>query len=210
MPLSVLPSYLYYCFVSGITPGPANLTSFSTAIRLGRRPALRQWTGLFTGFFLIAMLSVFVIYFIGSRCTEYIRMFVFIGAAYIVWLAIHILRSSPVPAEGEPETPERKEKRGFREGTFLFGLITNLTNVKIMVFCLTALAGFVLPYTASFGKLLLWGCTLPFTGPVCNLVWLFLGSGLQKLFLNHRRLLNALMAVSLIGCAVYMVLSTYF
>lgn len=35
MPVEIIPSFLFYCFVSGITPGPANLCSLSLALRRG-------------------------------------------------------------------------------------------------------------------------------------------------------------------------------
>ena len=47
MPVSLIPSFLIYCFVGAITPGPANLCSLGAALRYGRGPALRQWRGLF-------------------------------------------------------------------------------------------------------------------------------------------------------------------
>jgi cysteine/O-acetylserine efflux protein len=55
MPILLIPSFLLYCFVGGITPGPANLCSLGAALRYGRGPALRQWRGLFCGFFLDSM-----------------------------------------------------------------------------------------------------------------------------------------------------------
>ena len=45
MPLSVLPPFLLYCFITAITPGPANLCSLSASLRgraaaeLSQRPA---------------------------------------------------------------------------------------------------------------------------------------------------------------------------
>ena len=36
MPVSVIPSFLLYCYVTAITPGPANLCSLSAALRLGQ------------------------------------------------------------------------------------------------------------------------------------------------------------------------------
>lgn len=80
-----------------------------------------------------------------------------------------------------------------------------LTNVKIMVFCLTALASYVLPYTSSFWSLLAVGLFLPFTGPVANLVWLFAGASLQKLLAGHRRTVDIVMAAALALCAVSLV-----
>ena len=49
MPSSILPTFLIYCFVSAITPGPANLCSLVSAMKYGKKQALLQWRGLFTG-----------------------------------------------------------------------------------------------------------------------------------------------------------------
>jgi cysteine/O-acetylserine efflux protein len=74
-----------------------------------------------------------------------------------------------------------------------------------MVFCLTALSAYVLPYNSSFRMLLGVGLFLPFTGPIANLLWLFAGASLQKLFTNHRKAVDIVMAVSLALCAVSLV-----
>ena len=62
----------------------------------------------------------------------------------------------------------------------IVGVLVQLTNVKIMIYCLTAMSGYVLPYSRDFRHLLAVGLFLPFTGPVCNLLWLFPGGSLQK------------------------------
>lgn len=194
MPASMLPSFLLYCYIGAITPGPANLTSLAAALRYGRKPALRQWRGIFFGFFLVSMASVLVTWLLGTMLNEYVGYLAWVGAAYILWMAWHMLRSSGVEAEGNPDQP-----------TFRRGLLVQLTNVKIMVFCLTALASYVLPYTDSFWWLLGVGLFLPFTGPVANLVWLFAGASLQKLFSRHRRAVDIVLALSLVACAVSLV-----
>ena len=48
MPISMVPSFLIYCYVGAITPGPANLCSLGAALRYGTGPALGQWRGLAT------------------------------------------------------------------------------------------------------------------------------------------------------------------
>lgn len=194
MPISMLPSFLLYCYVGAITPGPANLCSLSAALRYGKGPALGQWRGLFTGFFLVSMASVAVTYLLGALLNQYVRYLAWVGAAYILWLAWHMLRSAGVEAADDPAYP-----------SFRNGLLVQLTNVKIMVFCLTALTSYVLPYTGSFWALLAVGLFLPFTGPVANLAWLFAGASLQRLFADHRRAVDVVMAVSLVLCAVSLV-----
>ena len=194
MPVSLIPSFLIYCFVGGITPGPANLCSLGAALRYGRGPALRQWRGLFCGFFLDSMGAVAVTWLLGAALDRYVGALSWIGAAYLLWMAWHMLRPGGADPDRDPAAP-----------TFLTGLLVNLTNVKVIIFCIAALSGYVLPYNSSIWALLAVGLFLPFTGPVCNLVWLFAGASLQKLFARHRRTVDAAMALSLALCAVSLV-----
>ncbi len=194
MPAALIPSFLLYCFVGGITPGPANLCSLGAALRYGRGPALRQWRGLFCGFFLDAMGAAALTWLLGAAMNEYVGMLSWVGAAYLLWMAWHMLRSSGLDLDHDPAAP-----------SFRTGLLVNLTNVKVIIFCITALSGYVLPYNNSLWALLPVGIFLPFTGPACNLVWLFAGVSLQKLFANHRRTVDLVMALSLALCAVSLV-----
>ena len=194
MPVSLIPSFLLYCFVGAITPGPANLCSLSAALRYGPREALRQWRGIFIGFAIVSLLSVLVTWFIGAAMNQYVGVLSWIGAAYILWMAWHMLRSAGVSADDDPARP-----------TFRTGLLVQLTNVKVMVFCLAALSGYVLPYNRSFPALLAVGLFMPFTGPMANLVWLFAGASLQNLFSRHRKAVDRVMALSLALCAVSLV-----
>ncbi len=197
MPVSLIPSFLFFCSVTCSTPGPANLCSLAAAMRYGRRQALIQWRGLFTGFAVISIISVLLTYFLGTVIGPYIRYLSFIGAAYILWLAFRILRSDP---EAE------NEKEAAQNCGFLTGLLIQFTNVKVMVFCLTALASYVLPYRSDLASLLLTGILLPFiSGPPWNLVWLFAGAALRDFFIRHTRPLNIAMALALAACAVSLV-----
>ena len=202
MPFSLLPSFFSYCFINGITPGPANLCSLSTAMNEGKQAALRQWTGLFTGFALVALGSVLITAFLGNVLGERVRFLAWIGAGYLLWMAWGLLR----PVIFQTGEEEQHKGRTIGRATFWTGLFIQLTNVKIMVFCMTALASYVLPYTHSFLPLLAVGLFLPFTGPVCNLAWLFTGVKLQRLFRQHKKAISILMAISLVYCAVSLVL----
>lgn len=194
MPVSLIPSFLIYCFVGAITPGPANLCSLGAALRYGRGPALRQWRGLFCGFFLDSMGAVAVTWLLGAALDRYVGALSWVGAAYLLWMAWHMLRPGGADPDRDPAAP-----------TFLTGLLVNLTNVKVIIFCIAALSGYVLPYNSSIWALLAVGLFLPFTGPVCNLVWLFAGASLQKLFARHRRTVDVAMALSLALCAASLV-----
>lgn len=194
MPVELIPAFLFYCLVSSITPGPANLCSLASALNFGKKQALIQWRGLFTGFTIVSLSSVFTTYFIGTVIGEYVSFLSYIGAVYILWLAWNIWKS------GDPSDAVARERCNFYTGLFV-----NLTNVKIMIYCLTALSAYVLPYRQDFFSLLAVGLFLPFTGPVANLVWIFAGAALKTFFSRYRRPLNTVMALSLVFCAYSMV-----
>lgn len=140
------------------------------------------------------MASTLVTYFLGAVLDQYVGFLSWVGAAYMLWLAWHTLRSSAGPEGQAPDAPG-----------FLTGFFVQLTNAKIMLFCLVALSSYVLPYSHSFRSLLAVGLFLPLTGPLANLVWLFAGAALQKLFAGHRRAVDAVMAAALALCAFSLV-----
>ena len=194
MPTSLIPSFLVFCYVGAITPGPANICSLSAALRYGKKAALVQWRGIFVGFACVSMASVLITWLLGNALSEYVGILSWVGAAYILRMAWHTLRSSGIQTDKDPAKP-----------SFRSGLLLQLTNVKIMVCCLTAMTGYVLPYTRSFWSLLAVGIFMPFTGPIANLLWLFAGASMQKLFENHRRAVDIVMAAALALCAISLV-----
>lgn len=191
IPAQVIPSFIFYVYIIAITPGPANLCSLGTAMQYGRKVAMKQWTGLFTGFSIVSVSSALLCYFLGTALNDKVKYLSFIGAAYLLYLAFHILKST------YSDNPENVKVPGFFRG-----LLVQLTNVKVMISCITAISTFVLPYTQSFIPVFITGLLLPLTGPVANLLWLFAGDALQKFFVNHTKAVNVGMALSLLLCAV--------
>ena len=194
MTLEIALSFLLYALVSGITPGPANLCSLSVAMGSGKSIAIRQWYGLFTGYTIVSLVSVFIVYFISRAFENFIEIFSFVGAIYIAYLATSLLIQAFKPLE--------ELRNNSTTGSFRTGLFVQLTNVKIMVFCLTAITTYMLPHHQDFPHLFLLGLLLPLTGPICNLAWLFAGVLLQGLFQKHHRIFYTLMGLSLLYCAI--------
>lgn len=202
IPLEILPTFLFYSFIASITPGPANLSSLSLALSRGKNVALKQWVGLFTGFTIVSLISGFVAFFVGTALNEYAKVLSVVGAAYILWLAVHLLREKMVQECASENMAAASSAQYFRRGIFV-----QLTNVKIMFFCVTVQTTFLLPYNHSLLSVLLLALLLPFIGPVCNLAWLFTGAALQRFFVHYQKQVNAVMAGSLVLCAASIVLN---
>lgn len=189
--IQIIISFFVFAYIAAITPGPANLTSLATSLQYGKKAAFRQWTGIFIGFTIDSIVSVFLVYFVGTILIQYVKWFSLAGAVYLIYLSVHMLRQN-----------YNTDVSNVKEPGFWRGIFVQLTNVKVMMSCITSLSSYILPNTQNFWVLFLFGALLPLTGPVCNLLWLFAGLSLQKLFVKHQKLINIIMAASLFACAV--------
>ncbi len=190
----MLPSLLLYILALGYTPGPSNLCAFHSGIHFGRRRAMRIWWGFAIGFLIIDTVLVLVTHFLGDFLGPYVKFLSYAGAVYMVCLAVFILMKSGQSKEDMARTCTVKA-----------GVIIEVTNVKVWMFCLTALGTFVLPYSSSFVDLAKVGLLLTLAGPVANLVWLVAGAGLNSLTEKYGRAIDVILASLLVLCAVLLV-----
>lgn len=196
--ISAIPSFVFYCFVQGITPGPANLCSLSTTMRYGTVVALRQWVGLLIGFFLVALASVGIAWGAQEWFSRILPGLSMMGALYVIWLAWKTLR----PARKDHGDAEMKP-------TILSGILVQVSNVKVILVCLSALLAYVVPYTQQISALLAFGMAMPFIGLGCNMAWIIAGSQLRAWYEHHRRSTDIVMAAALLLCALGMVVPIF-
>lgn len=193
--LSAFPPFFAYCFVQGITPGPANLCSLSTTMRHGTAAALRQWLGLLIGFFVVSLIAVCITWGAQEWFDQALPALSVLGAAYVAWLAFKMLRPASEKTDGAGGRP-----------TVFGGFLIQVTNVKVVLICLTALVAYVAPYTQQLGVLLFFGLIIPLVGLSCNMVWILAGVRLQTWYAAHRRAADIAMASALLLCALGMIL----
>ncbi|WP_304856234.1 hypothetical protein [Adlercreutzia caecimuris] len=191
---ATLVGLAFYCFVQGITPGPANLCSLATTLRYGRTLAVRQWYGLIAGFYAVSFASVLVVWTVGQVASGLMGWLTVAGAAYVLWLAWTMVAP-------------RREGHGLYEvkPTAASGFLLQITNVKILVLCLTALCSYVLPLSDHPLALVAAGLVMPLIGIGCNLAWIYAGELLRSFYERHRRRVDGVMAASLALCAATMV-----
>lgn len=194
MPSQMLPSLLLYILALGYTPGPSNLCAFHSGIHFGRRHAMRVWWGFVIGFLFIDTTLVLVTHFLGDILGPYVKYLSYAGALYMLSLAVMIIVKSG----------QSKEDMA-KSCTVRTGIIIEVTNVKVWMFCLTALGTFVLPYSSSFVELAKVGVLLTLAGPVANLVWLVAGAGLNSLTERYGRLIDIILAAVLVLSAALLV-----
>lgn len=195
MPDNLLPALLIQIFAVGCTPGPANIYSLTMAVRHGHAEALKMWLGLLIGASIAVCVMALLIHFIGEALGGYVVWLKYFGAAYIVYLAYLIWKSGT------------SGRSGGRDCSFLSGMTVQLTNAKILLFELGTFSTFVLPYSRELSDLFPVAALLLVAGPGANLVWLLAGSFLSDFFKRYHRQVDAVSAVLLLLCALYIILS---
>jgi threonine/homoserine/homoserine lactone efflux protein len=172
------------------TPGPNNIMSMNNAKNAGFRRGIIFSLGISAGIFLVMILCLLfstVLYTVVPKIQLPMKI---LGAAYMVFLIIKTL----VPAK------EHEIKNS--NGSFLMGALLQFINPKIMIYGITAMSSFILPFYKEIPVLLLFAFLLSFMGFTATICWALFGSLFSLLFSKHEKLLNIIMAVLLLYCAI--------
>jgi len=190
VPIELFPAFLLYALVCEITPGPVNLYALSAGLRYERRRLWGFLAGALTGFSIVMAVSVLLTLTIGEALGRYVGWLRYLGAAYILFLAFQMARGGGELSDREVDAP-----------TFRTGCLLQVSNVKTILFCVTTLSVYVLPYTRAPLTLLLYGMALPVSGAACTAVWLLAGSVLRRFFQRWNRAVSLVLALLLALCA---------
>ena len=188
MPMAVLSNFLIYCVINAFTPGPGNILALNTVTNYGYKKGKPLFFGIFAGYYVVQILCAIFVYGVNSLLPNVMEVMKYIGAAYILWLAIHIVFSKPSTENAE------------QSASFLKGFMLQLVNVKIYMFGVTALTGYVVGYMFSFPALLFFELVIATIGTIATCTWIGLGVLIQKFYLRHFRVINIILALTLLEC----------
>lgn len=184
-------SFLTYTVVTSATPGPNNIMSMSNGSRKGFRKAIPFNLGIWVGFSAVMLLCTAFCSMISSLIPKIKLPMLIVGAAYMLYLAWETYRSS-----GDIE--ENHSRDGFLSGLFL-----QFINPKIYICCIMSMEAYILPfYNGNYPALFGFAMLIAFIGFVFTLCWSAFGSIFKRLFSEHAKLMNTIMALLLVYCAV--------
>ncbi len=133
MNIDIFP-LISFVIITTFTPGPNNISSASMGIIYGYNKTIRFIFGITSGFFLLMLLCAFLSSTLLSIIPVSERYLRWIGALYIVWLAVGILRSNK--SFKETNDPPKAFAKGF---------ILQLINPKATIYGLTLYSTFLSP-----------------------------------------------------------------
>ena len=167
MTASALNSLAAYVLISSFTPGPGNIMSLNAITRHGWRKGKSTILGVCVGYFAVQAICVMFIYELSQYAAPIMEALKYIGAAYLIWLAVRIIRSKPDFSGGESAP------------TFLSGFLLQFVNVKIYFYGMTVLSGYIIPYYAKLGEMAAAQCIITGVGCVASLVKIKTASGVS-------------------------------
>ncbi|EGJ48185.2 hypothetical protein HMPREF0866_01144 [Ruminococcaceae bacterium D16] len=189
-------SFLTYAVVTAVTPGPNNIMSMSNGSRKGFRGAMPFNLGIWVGFSLVMLLCTAFCDGLSALIPKIKLPMLAAGALYMLYLAWETFRSSG-------EIREDHSRDGFWSG-----LALQFINPKIYLYCILSMEAYILPfYHGQLLPLTAFALLLAFIGFVFTLCWSAFGSAFRFLFSRHTRVVNTVMALLLVYCAVSLFLA---
>jgi cysteine/O-acetylserine efflux protein len=192
----LLIPFLSYSFLTIFTPGPANVSASALGSRIGYRRSLPYLVGMAVGFFLILTASGLLTDLIRENYAPLSVYLKWIGAGYIVSLAISLF------------LPSHKARTGkSRDIGFMSGFLLVLVNPKGIMFAATTFASFADLITASMLRSVGSVLFLALLGFCATSTWALTGAALAKLFNNKTFAIsfNVVMALLLL-CSAYSII----
>ena len=189
-------TFLAYAVLTTITPGPNTILSMSNGSRKGFFRGLPLNLGMWCGFSIVMIFCGILCSLLAAWLPVIKKPMLFVGAAYMLWLAWKALCRS-----GDIKDRETK-------GDFFTGFAMQFVNPKVMLYGIMSYEAYILPvFEGQYGKLLLFAFVLSAVGFINGLLWSAGGSILRRLFSEHGKIVNSIMAILLAYCAVKLLLS---
>lgn len=113
------------------------------------------------------------------------------GAVYLLYLAWQVILSKGSKSDSKDV-----------QSSFLSGFIFQIINIKSILFFLTLLSAFILPFNNSLTFIVIYLAIAIFLGWLALLLWAGFGSIFKKLFAKHDKSFRLIMSLLLIYSAI--------
>lgn len=190
---TIIASYLVYSLVTAYTPGPNNVVALHAVSRFGWSTGRKVLLGMTVGFFIVMLICGLSCYLLAGFIPSLVEILKYIGAAYIAWLGVHIMRSSPSESSA-------------KNFSFWSGFCLQFVNVKIILYAVTIYTAYVIPKSFSPESLFFHALVISCIGISGFWTWAEMGKVFQKFLQKYFLPFNVAMGLILIYCAVQLLL----
>lgn len=180
-----ITSFLVYCFIVTFTPGPTNIVILSTVNNNGTKKAMQYTYGATIAFGLLLAISAVLNTVLITVIPKILIFMQIIGSGYMLYLAYQIYKT-------DTSKPAVDQSSGF-----LSGFLMQFLNPKVVLFTLTVIPSFVLPYYTAASALTISVLAITVIGFSAFMAWVLFGAIFKKFLQQHKKAVNVVMAVFL-------------
>ena len=185
-----IASFVIYCVVVTFTPGPTNIVILSTVQGYGTKNAMEYAYGATLAFGALLAISAILNTLLVAVIPKILMIMQVVGSLYIVYLAYQIYQMDTSSSAGQ------------QVATFQTGFIMQFVNPKVVLFTMTVIPGFVMPYHTETSALTLFVAMITAIGFLAFVTWVIFGAIFKELLTKHQRLVNTSMSAFLIYSAI--------
>jgi threonine/homoserine/homoserine lactone efflux protein len=173
LPVHDLPLFMLAALLVNLTPGPDMLFVAGSSAAHGRRAGVMAALGVGAGCVLHMLLAAVGLSALLAASALAFEVVKWLGAAYLVWVGIGMLRRGAAAGKAPPPVPPRQ--------VFWQGALTNALNPKVALFFLAFLPQFITPgVSGEAAAFLLLGALFNVGGTVVNVGVALLASGVRE------------------------------
>ncbi|WP_370400530.1 LysE family translocator [Sulfitobacter sp. JB4-11] len=192
--LLTLLAFIPAALALNLTPGADMLFCFGQGLRSGPRAAVAASAGIGAGGMIHVMIAGLGLGALVAAAPWAFDVIRWIGVAYLLYLAVQVLREGRADRDGAPGLSARR--------AFMTGMMVNLTNPKVILFVLAFVPQFVRPDAGSvLGQFVVLGAVISLGGFVINGAVGVFASGIG------RRMVRGGRALSWITSAIFVALA---
>jgi cysteine/O-acetylserine efflux protein len=178
-------SFLIYCFIITFTPGPTNIVILSTVHNLGTKKAMQFTYGATIAFGLLLVISAILNTVLLTILPKILIVMKILGSCYMLYLAYQIYKMGT----SKPTVHQ--------SGTFMSGFLMQFLNPKVVLFTMTVIPSFILPFYISKPAVTAGVIVITVIGFMAFTTWVLFGTIFKKFLLRYNKSVNVIMALFL-------------
>ncbi|MFF2448902.1 LysE family translocator [Neobacillus sp. NPDC058068] len=185
-----ITSFIIYCFIVTFTPGPTNIVILTTVHNYGSKKAMEYTYGATIAFGLLLGISALLNTVLITVIPKILIGMQMIGTIYMLYLSYQIYKM------------DSSEPTDNKTGTFASGFLMQFLNPKVVLFTLTVIPSFVLPYYTDMPELSISVIVITIIGFLAFITWVLFGAIFKQFLQKHKRVVNVIMALSLVYATI--------
>ncbi|MUG46185.1 LysE family translocator [Paenibacillus woosongensis] len=184
-----MTSFLIYCVIVTFTPGPTNILILAAVNHYGTRKTIKYIAGASLAFFLLVAASVILNHVLAASLPPFLSVVRVVGSIFMLYLAYQIYRMDV-----------SKESAG-QAITFASGFAMQFANPKVVLFTLTVIPAYVMPYYTSRLMLSIFVVIVSLIGLAAYVTWAVFGTLFRKFMQKYQKAANIITALFLVYSA---------